>query len=56
MWPHHAINTLIEDLLGDPLADLSAIGRNAHEGRNRWGQAAGAQYLPAIQHKLQAVA
>src|SRR5215471_3085931 len=55
MRPHNSVNTLIEDLLGDPLADLSAIGWNPHKRGHCRRQAAGAQYLPTIQHELQTI-
>ena len=55
MRPDDAVDALIEDLLGHPLAILAAIGRNAHKGRYRRRQGAGAKYLPAIEHVLQAI-
>jgi hypothetical protein len=55
MRPDDAVNALIEHLLGHPLAGLAAIGRNAHEGCYCRRQGAGAQYLPPIQHVLQAI-
>ena len=56
MRPHNPIDALIEHLLSNPLADFATIRRNAHERRHCWRRVAGAKYLPAIEHELQAVA
>src|SRR5207245_7303130 len=52
MRPDDAVDALIEHLLGDPLAGLAAIGRNAHKGRYRRRPGAGAEYLLALVHVL----
>src|SRR5215469_1546052 len=55
MGPYNSINTLIKYLFGDPLADFTAIGGNAHKRRYLRRQGAGSQYLPPIEHELQAI-
>lgn len=56
MRPHDAVDTLVEDLLGHPLAGFAAIGRDAHKRGHRRRERAGAHDLPAVEHVLQAVA
>src|SRR6185312_6936925 len=52
----HTVNARIQDLFGDPLVHLAAIGWNAYEWRNRRCQAAIADDLTPIQHVLHAIA
>src|SRR5215472_369044 len=56
MRPYDAVHALVQYLLGDPLADLAAIGRNAHERSHCRRQRAGLGDLATIEHVLQAVA
>ena len=55
MRPDDAVDTLVQHLLGDPVAGLAAIRRDTHKRRHRRCQTAGPQDLPAIQHVLQTV-
>src|SRR5271169_3500440 len=56
MRPDDAVDALVQDLLGDPLARLAAIGGDAHERRHRRSQCPSLQDLPAVQHVLETVA
>src|SRR5215470_14006648 len=56
MRPYDAVHPLVQYLLRDPLADLAAIGRNAHERSHCRRQRAGLDDLATIEHVLQAVA